>query len=261
VNAERNLEVFARAANDEIWHVYQTPGAGDGWSDWASRGGPVISPPGGARNFDGRLQIFAQFRDNGGMRHAYQRAQGGLWSGWEHDYGVAMRGVPAVAVNQDSRLEVMITAADGSVYHAWQDNPGSDFGALEAMAGSHGAGQVGIGYSSGAIELWARAGDGSIAHAGEDGDWPNWSPWDGTQLLIGSTAGSYHDTNGQPVLCATRSDGHVVLRALDGGNWGGWNDLGGDAAGTPSLVANTDGRLETFVRGSNGMLQHRWQPW
>lgn len=258
-NAHDDLEVFALGSNDEIWHMYETAG---GWSGWESRGGPVLSPPSGGRNFDGRLQLFAQFRDNGAMRHAYQRVQGGLWSGWEHDYQLPMHGVPATATNVDGRLEVMVLGPDNRVYHTWQDHPGSDFGALEPMDGSEGAGQVATGSQDGRVLLWARGADGSLLCTNEGTNWPTWEQWSAPiRLLVGTTASSILDADGNSALCCVDERGHILVTQYGGGGWSPWHDLDGDAAGTPALSRNADGRLEVFVRGRNGMLQHRWQPW
>jgi hypothetical protein len=41
--------------------------------------------------------------------------------------------------------------------------------------------------------------------------------------------------------------------------WLSHGSAGGGFAGDPTLALNGDGRLELFVRGSDGALWHRWQ--
>jgi hypothetical protein len=260
-NGHSDLEIFVLGSDDQIWHVHETPGDRWGWSDWENRGGPIISPPSGGRNFDERLELFAQFRDNGAMRQAYQRVAGGLWSGWEHDYGMPMQGVPATATNADGRLEVIIHGPDGQLYHTWQDQPGSDLGSLELMPDSNGAGPVATGQYGGRVLLWASAADQTLMHTNQGRGWPKWTPWDPVRLLPGTAPVCILDALGRPALAITDEHGHVLTRQFDGTNWLPWTNLGGEAAGSPALSRNADGRLEVFVRGRNGMLQHRWQPW
>jgi hypothetical protein len=81
-NADGHLELFAVGSPGGITHAWQTaPGA----STWAQ--GDLGSPSGsvfvqnvtGARNKDGRLEVFAQGR-GGGAYHRWQTAAGGAWS-------------------------------------------------------------------------------------------------------------------------------------------------------------------------------------
>ena len=132
------------------------------------------------------------------------------------------------------------------------------------MSGSHGVGPIAVGYRATSFEVFARGGDGTLAVASETNmpaAWPIFASWDALRPRLGTTVGTWHDSDGRPVVSCTREDGHVLVRSLDGANWQPWFDLGGDAAGTPSITANSDGRLEIFVRGANGQLEHRWHPW
>jgi hypothetical protein len=55
-----------------------------------------------------------------------------------------------------------------------------------------------------------------------------------------------------------------IAQNVDG--WIGWTSIGGTLDGSPTLIANSDGRLEVFARGRDQAVWHRWQvapsgPW
>ncbi|WP_208750680.1 hypothetical protein, partial [Bradyrhizobium daqingense] len=43
------------------------------------------------------------------------------------------------------------------------------------------------------------------------------------------------------------------------GPWSGWASLGGQITSDPAAIANSDGRLEAFARGTDNALWHIWQ--
>src|SRR5215467_10653311 len=79
------------------------------------------------------------------------------------------------------------------------------------------------------------------------------------------------------LVAAQNLDGRLELLALDasahlrdlaqaapnGGWWSRWADLGPppppSAGGNPIVARNLDGRLEVFLRASDGVIYHRWQ--
>ncbi|MFF3919527.1 hypothetical protein ACFYZB_40115, partial [Streptomyces sp. NPDC001852] len=78
-NQDGRLEVFTRASNGTLWHLWQTV-PNNGWSNWAGLGGylmdgdpPVVmaGEPSVFQNEDGRLEVFARGTD-GAMWHVYQ---------------------------------------------------------------------------------------------------------------------------------------------------------------------------------------------
>jgi acylphosphatase len=81
-NSDGRLEVFARGADNALWHIWQeAPHAGP-WSAWASLGGIITSDPAAIDNSDGRLEVFARGTDNA-LWHIWQEApHGGPWSSW-----------------------------------------------------------------------------------------------------------------------------------------------------------------------------------
>ena len=51
---------------------------------------------------------------------------------------------------------------------------------------------------------------------------------------------------------------HIWQTAPHSG-WSGWASLGGVITSDPTVIDNTDGRLEVFARGTDNALWHIWQ--
>ena len=70
-NNDGRMEVFARGADQSLWHKWQTT-PNSGWSGWESLGGWVDMISVG-HNADGRLEVFARGADRrcgtSGRRH------------------------------------------------------------------------------------------------------------------------------------------------------------------------------------------------
>ena len=186
-----------------------------------------------ARNQDGRLELVARAvsGNNHFVWHAWQTPSGG-WAGWERlghpPLGEPFRVFflpPTVARNIDGRLEVAViplVGNDRAVWHVTQTTPG--------------------------------------------GDWTTWQ-----------SLGAPATVSVRPLALAQNQDGRLELFRLDhgavwhawqtvpGDDWTGWHPLGGpsDTAtleeSSPVVVRNEDGRLELFVRASDGAVWHRWQ--
>ncbi|HEU5098416.1 MAG TPA: hypothetical protein VFU22_05325 [Roseiflexaceae bacterium] len=127
-NRDGRLEVFVRARNKSLWHIWQTS-AGGNWSEWRSDwgwnadwGGDVGSKPVVAANFDGRLEVF--FRDGAPvgdpplspLLHVWQTIPNGTWHEVKKMPGL-WRGDPSVILNRHNGLEVFGVGADD--YRLW----------------------------------------------------------------------------------------------------------------------------------------------
>ena len=61
---------------------------------------------------------------------------------------------------------------------------------------------------------------------------------------------------------AERDDAGALHRISQSGpnaGWGSWIKMGGEMAGGASAARNEDGRLEVFVRATDGSVQHAWE--
>lgn len=203
------------------WFAAHHDGHGD--NHWSSLGGSVEQGPVAAQNLDGRLELFALDAHGHLQDLAQATPNGGWWSNWA-DLGPppqpAADGNPIVARNLDGRLEVFLRASDGVIYHRWQQGAG---GALTAN--------------------WTSLG----------GSFPN-------------DPVSAQNLDGRLELFALGSNSHLFALAQSAANgswWTSWADLGppppGGAGGQPVVSRNLDGRLEVFLRDSDGKLHHRSQ--
>jgi hypothetical protein len=132
-NADGRLEIFARATDGALWHLWQTAPNGN-WSPSASLGSPsaveFTTPPTIGRNLDGRLESLIIGND-GALWHLWQTAPNGNWSTWASlgspPNGFTPFSLPIVSENADGRLEAF--ALEGDVlWHTWQVAPGGDWG-------------------------------------------------------------------------------------------------------------------------------------
>ena len=117
-------------------------------------------------------------------------------------------------------------------------------------------------------ELWGRA-------------WVEWTPWKnlGGALTSAPAVASWENRR---IDCFIRgADNHMWHRSGDGLNWGGWYDLGGppgipivdpeiamlrgpfdlpfvELASAPAAVSWGPNRIDTFARGTNKHMWHKW---
>jgi hypothetical protein len=134
-NADGHLEVFSIGDDGNLWHTWQKA-PGNGWFNWSSSGqppaktaGPTL-PPALVQNLDGRLEVFVLGAD-GALWHIWQNAPNGTWSNWaslSKPPTTAIAGPPSVAQNKDGRLELLVNANDGALWHIWQTVTGKSWG-------------------------------------------------------------------------------------------------------------------------------------
>jgi phospholipase C len=141
--------------------------------------------------------------------------------GWASLGGFAVDS-PAVARNQDGRLEIFIRAASGEIHHAWEITPGglwSDWISVATVPnGTAFAGVPSVVTNrNGRLEVFARGEDDTLYHAVA-----------------------------------------VTPNALGAGAWGYFAPLATGLLGDPLVVTNGDGRQEIFYSTPNG-LAHVWQ--
>jgi hypothetical protein len=79
-NADGRLEVFGRAAGNDLAHIWQVQANG-GWSSWASLGGVLASGPFTSYTSYGGIIVDVFGPDNRWHRK-YQMAPNCCWSGW-----------------------------------------------------------------------------------------------------------------------------------------------------------------------------------
>ena len=87
------------------------------------------------QNLDGRLEVFVLGAD-GAIWHIWQNAPNGTWSNWaslSKPPTAAIAGPPSVAQNKDGRLELLVNATDGALWHIWQTVTGKSWGGWASL--------------------------------------------------------------------------------------------------------------------------------
>ncbi|MDP9324961.1 MAG: hypothetical protein M3O87_00300, partial [Candidatus Dormibacteraeota bacterium] len=86
------------------------------------------------------------------------------------------------------------------------------------------------------------------------GGWSQYTFWQYTSSA--SVPGISGNVDMSQYCCDSASLNGIAYNAA---RWAMWYPLGGLAAGKVSMGTNGDGRLEAFVRGQDGTVQHIWQ--
>ncbi len=141
-NADGRLEVFLLAADQNIWHAWQTAPNG-GWGAWASLGTPPVEIANGApfvgNNADGRIEVFVTGSD-GGIYHIWQTAPSNGWSSWALLLGplpgVQFNGLGGIANNQDGRFQLFFIGSDGALWTMPQSSPSNGWSPVRFLDGA-----------------------------------------------------------------------------------------------------------------------------
>jgi hypothetical protein len=113
------LEVFARGADYGLYDLSQNPYSGTGWTTPANIGAQRLSSdPAGARNRDGRMEVFAGLI-GAGSANVWQYSANGPWSSWGVFPGAAPSSLTPGA-NADGRLVLVSRLPDGTLAIASQ---------------------------------------------------------------------------------------------------------------------------------------------
>jgi hypothetical protein len=202
-NQDGRLELFVMgrpSSSDEfigVWHCRQSEAGTVPWSAWYE----LFHPPKFrveeitvAQNQDGRLELFASADDGRVSRawHIWQPTPGAsTWSSWDElkvprelsgGPGTGLSGRPAVARNQDGRLELFMQGSDGNVWHCWQSAPGAGPWSPWHSLGNPPFGQPQVAaeaQADGRLVLFAFATGGDLGLAVLEQTAPNdgWSSW------------------------------------------------------------------------------------
>ncbi|MFZ4299986.1 hypothetical protein ACOZE3_18980 [Streptomyces cinereoruber] len=133
-NTDGRLELFARGADDRIWHRVQNAPNATGWSAWEALPGTWAGNPTAVVGGDGRIAVLAR-KSDGRLRVTAQKGTstqhdplpGDNWSDWR-EIGTGHTGNVAVAVNTRKKgtlLQVFGNRSDGRLWTVTQTEPGT----------------------------------------------------------------------------------------------------------------------------------------
>ncbi|MEU8926131.1 RICIN domain-containing protein [Kitasatospora sp. NPDC048545] len=221
-NQDGRLQVFGAGTDGTLKSLTQTaPGSvyGENWDPWTSMGAPtgvkLVGRPAAAMNSSGQLQVFGWGNDHQLWTRVQNKANTKNWSPWKPLPALSggVQGYPAVARNQDGRLQVFALGTGGKVYDVAQHTPGQQqwgsswkplTGQGTAFGGVVSLNNLNVAANAdGRLEVFARHSDNSL----------------------------WHTMQTQP-------------SSVD--SWSTPSSLGGTTINDSAVVANRDGRLEAF---------------
>ncbi|HTD34213.1 MAG TPA: protease pro-enzyme activation domain-containing protein [Candidatus Elarobacter sp.] len=287
-DADGRLEVFTMASGGIPFHVWQTA-PNNGWSTGVSMGAPAGGIIGSIRvgkNLDGRLEAFGVGSDHN-LWHSWQLTPNGGWSAWAslgHPASPFQVGDPRISNNQDGRLEVFALGQDGNVYHVWQTAPNNGWSGWASLGKpaspiANGAPFVGRD-QDGRIEVFATGNDGTVYHIWQTAPNNGWSAWAAltpkpSGVSLSGLGAVGNESNGSLSVFTIGNDGSMwnIRQSVPNNGWNPWLFLGEAPPGQamngdqiPAVGNNKDGRLEIFVKGTDGAVWHLWEiapngPW
>jgi len=290
------ITAFEGGRPASVWHSHEHP-----VSEFSSLGEPSggvlpIAGPALAKNKDDRLEAVVIGRDLTPW-HAWQRSPGHDWSPWlslkrpggqaviSRPLGARPAGpTPALARNQDGRLEVFVVREDFTVWHRWQRTAGgewSDWGSLGTRPGDGTVGPLAVGVNADErLELFAADHDGAVWHIWQVAPNKDWSQWKslgkpgGHPAPLGSALAKNQD--GRLEVFTVDLDGAVwhAWQVAPNKDWSPWRPLGSQGRLGLAEIAvgrNADGCLVLFAveqDSTTGLWQREqtspnndWSPW
>jgi hypothetical protein len=188
VSPDGRLEVFVAASDGAVWHLWQ--GSAGNWSSWTSHGQPVshqswlflpTGPPVVGTNEDGRLEV--RVTAGGQLWVTWQNTPGGSWFGQWVSQATNVASNPAVARNEDRRLEVFF-AQNGSfgplMAHIWQTSINNGWSSPTALVPSPLGGEpVAAANKDGSLDLFWTVSGGGIMHVKQTAPNNGWGQFAG----------------------------------------------------------------------------------
>ena len=236
--APGRLDVFARGADDTLWHRYYA----GGWSSWESLGGVLTSGPSVVAWAPGRLDVFVRGSDS----QLWHRFFASSWSAWEPLGGVLTSGA-AVASWAPGRLDVFVRGTDSAVWHAWY---AGGWAGWESLGGQLKGGPAAVSWGPGRIDVLGRGGDDSVQHRWFTGSWSGWESLGGS--LTSNPAAASTGAGALDILAL--GAGNALQRRSFSGAWGPWRTVGGQWASAPSAASQRNSTLDVFERGTDDAL-------
>lgn len=245
------LAVFVRSSAGQLIHSRQVSAGSEAWTTWQPLETGHAGNPVAIADNSGLLWVFVRGADN--RLYHKRQVDGGAWSAWQVFDG-ALFGDPAVVLFQ-GRLHVFVRGTDDGIYFKAQ-NPDSSWSNWVSLGGKTPSNPAVVARSDTRLDVFVRGKDNPALHykyydlGAWSASWANLGGTVTTDPAVATYAGTVE-------VIARHSDGR--LRRTQPGS-GFWIDLGGPVTTSdPVIGVNHDGRMEIFVRGSDGTIYHNYQ--
>jgi hypothetical protein len=156
------MDVFARAADNTLWHTWWDHGIG--WGTGESLGGNIASAPFVVTRTNDRMDVFARAADNT-LWHTWW--DHGIGWGTGESLGGNIASAPFVVTRTNDRMDVFARAADNTLWHTWWDH-GIGWGTGESLGGNIVLDPYVVTRGTAHMEVFAIANDRSLWHRGWD---------------------------------------------------------------------------------------------
>ncbi len=205
-----------------------------------------------------------------------RQVEPGTWATLNTPPHAGMNSTPFAARNADGRIEAFCTGSDGALWHIWQTAPGKGWGTWSSFGRPIPTVELDPkdapcveSNPHGRLEVFAKGTDGALWHiyqTAPNGTWSSWASLGKPPTTSSTSLGSSTNADGRMEVFTVGEDGGLwhIWQYTPGGSWSGWNSLGKPASGLGAFMPltvsrNFDGRLEVFVKGSDGAFYHVWQ--
>jgi predicted Zn-dependent protease len=276
-NDDERLQVFVVAINNQLYYKTQTsPGSSTWSSSWTSLGGGIRGDTSSAvaMNSNGRLQVFVIGTNNQLYYKAQATAGSSTWSSSWTSLGGGIKAdtSPVVTRNSDGRLAVFVVGGNNGLFYKTQTSPDSStWTAYQALGGGikDSTGPVVVMNSDGRLAVFVVGSNNQLYFKTQTS--PNSDSWSSAWTSLGG--GIKADTS--PAV-ARNSDGRLQVFVVGTNNqlyyktqsspnsdtWSpAWTSMGGGLrdSNNPVIIANSDGRLQAFIGGTNNQLYYKTQ--
>lgn len=259
-NSDGSLEAFVVGTDGGLWHSVESGPAG-AFGPWLKLSGTTDALTGDPSVFSddtGALQLLIT-SSTGALLNIAQPFPGN-WVGanW-HSIQSGVTGNVAAVVDAAGVANVFVRAADNSVEWLTQHTSSAPNWSVEfSLGGILISNPIAILDAERKVQVYGIGQDNALWNTGimPQG---NIVPW-------ASLGGSL---KGNPAVIASAETLYAFSRGTDdslwvnsqasGASWAGWQGLGGVLIDNPRAAANSDGRVEAFVAGSDGAVWHKSQ--
>jgi hypothetical protein len=235
-----HLHVFARGTENTLVNSFWN---GNGWSGWASMGGPALaSGPGAVSWGQFRIDVVARVASNNSIQHWW-------WNGtsWLSDnLGASFNSDPDISSWGPNRLDVFARGSENALYHKFW---GGSWSGWEKIGGSLASGPSAVSWGPGRIDVVARATNNTVQHWWwDDASGGGWK----SDNLGGNIASDPDISSWGPNrldVYARGPSNDLQHKYWDSG-WSAWGYLDGALTSGPGAVSWSPGRLDAFARSA-----------
>jgi hypothetical protein len=172
--------------------------------------------------------------------------------------GGALLNGPAVCSWGEGRLDVFGIGTDGQMYHKWYQNGWQPWESLGGQFSPNALGNAAaVSWGPGRIDLFAIGANHDLVHMWFGGGaWHSWESLGGTFLKgLGPAVSSW--STGRLDIFVVGTDNKIYHKWFYN-TWGGFENLGGYAIGSPCAVSKEPNQIDFFYKGSSSNLVHRY---